>query len=411
VGGPESQRVEELLRERLGGAFERAGWTVERAVRGEPVPDFLVSKRDLRYAVEFRGSPVARRHMLQALLADAILRARAAARAQPDDDVRPLAVVGAPTLTTAMIESLRDYARLVAPGDACGWIDGAGRVELLGEGLEEVRGRPERYAGAVAKHAPGRVVHDLFSDLNQWLLKVLLAPGLPPGLLSAPRVPVRNARELASVAAVSVPSAARFVAALEREHHVARDHTLRVLRPATLLNDWRTAVRRSALEMPMRWILRPSDPQARIAELVQAPLERLERRMTIEEREGFVHRSVQWERGPRMCLGAFSACDALGFGVVRGVPRHVYMEPFDPELLRKFGIAPAEGADRIDVVVRKPRFPETVFRGAILLDGIPVSDVIQTWLDVVDHPARGNEQAKHLWDRAILPHIERDDTA
>jgi hypothetical protein len=38
----------------------------------------------------------------------------------------------------------------------------------------------------------------LFSDLNQRMLKVLLAPELPEGLLSAPRGQYRNASQLAA---------------------------------------------------------------------------------------------------------------------------------------------------------------------------------------------------------------------
>lgn len=408
MGVLEPNRVEQSLIQRLRAAFEDAGWTVERAAPGEHDPDLVVSRPGITYVVEFRASQVARRSMLQALLADAILRARAATRRRANDRTRPLAVVGAPVLTPAMIESLREYARVVAPDDAYGWIDGTGRAELVGEGLEHVRARLERFAPPVVKPPVVRTIHDLFTDLSQWLLKVLIAPRLPERLLSAPRVPVRNARELARVAQVSVPSAARFLSALEAEHHVVREHGLHATRIPALLGSWRIAVRRSALEMPMRWILPPADAQARIAELVRSPFQHLKRQEAVEERDGFLYRSVQWERGPRMCLGLFSACDAMGFGIVRGVPRHVYMDPFDPELLRKFGLSPAEGADRVDVVVRKPRFPEAVFRSAVSIGDVPASDVIQAWLDVADHPARGSEQARHLWDRAILPHVNEE---
>jgi hypothetical protein len=35
------------------------------------------------------------------------------------------------------------------------------------------------------------------------------------------------------------------------------------------------------------------------------------------------------------------------------------------------------------------------------------SDVIQTWLDVSDHPARGEEQAGFIYDRILGPVVER----
>ena len=43
----------------------------------------------------------------------------------------------------------------------------------------------------------------LFSDLNQWMLKILLAPPLiPEGFLLAPRERYRNASQLAEAAGV-----------------------------------------------------------------------------------------------------------------------------------------------------------------------------------------------------------------
>ncbi len=179
----------------------------------------------------------------------------------------------------------------------------------------------------------------------------------------------------------------------------------------SLLEAWRGATRRPALELPTRWILKPRDPQKAISDLARGHVEHLERHVTVEEHEGFLEHSLQWGRGPRLCLGLFAACDALGLGFVRGVPRHIYVERWDAELLRKFGLAPAEGADRIDVVLRRPRFPEAVFRAAVRRDGVPVSDVLQAWLDVGDHPARGQEQAEHLWNNAIQNHVRKDEFA
>ncbi len=45
---------------------------------------------------------------------------------------------------------------------------------------------------ARAAHRP-----DLFSDLNQWMLKVLIGQRLPETLIAVPRDPVRNASQLA----------------------------------------------------------------------------------------------------------------------------------------------------------------------------------------------------------------------
>jgi hypothetical protein len=52
--------------------------------------------------------------------------------------------------------------------------------------------------------------------------------------------------------------------------------------------------------------------------------------------------------------------------------------------------------------VSAPRL-ESVFRGAVLADGVPAADVIQVWLDVQHHPARGRQQADENRQRVLRP--------
>jgi len=66
-----------------------------------------------------------------------------------------------------------------------------------------------------------RVSGHLFFDLNQWMLKVLLAPEIPEALLSAPREQYRNASQLSRAANVSVMSAFRFVQQLQDEGYLS----------------------------------------------------------------------------------------------------------------------------------------------------------------------------------------------
>ena len=44
--------------------------------------------------------------------------------------------------------------------------------------------------------------------------------------------------------------------------------------------------------------------------------------------------------------------------------------------------------------------------GVIDVDGLRVSDVLQVWLDVGAHPARGQEQADVIRRRVIKPMVE-----
>ena len=100
------------------------------------------------------------------------------------------------------------FAEEYAPEVAAGVVDLEGFRLFRGKGLEELNAEPARAARRVAGPPIGQA---LFSDLNQWMLKVLLAPELPDTLLSAPRGRYRNASQLAAAANVSVMSAFRFV--------------------------------------------------------------------------------------------------------------------------------------------------------------------------------------------------------
>jgi hypothetical protein len=38
-------------------------------------------------------------------------------------------------------------------------------------------------------------------------------------------------------------------------------------------------------------------------------------------------------------------------------------------------------------------------------DGVPVSDVLQVWMDVAQHPSRGREQADLIWRKILAPSL------
>ena len=97
-----------------------------------------------------------------------------------------------------------------------------------------------------------------------------------------------------------------------------------------------------------------------------------------------------------MALGLFGAAEVRGQAFVRGVAPHLLHEAPDPAALEALGLVPAGPGDRVDVFVRKPRFPESAFRGVEVVEGTPVVDLFQVWLDVAEHPARGKELSDHL---------------
>jgi hypothetical protein len=363
-----------LLERHLAVALKVAGWSLRP---GDPPANFSAVKGAKRYPILFRQAQDARRSAIQALLADAILRGRASSRGQF------LVVVGAPAISAAMARSIEQYVDEVAPEQPFGYVDERGLARFHGLGLEGARGEPVR--GAPLGSAAERP-RDLFSDMNQWLLKLLVGRNLPPAMISLPREPVRSAAELAARGNVSAPAAWRLYSALKRAGYVDGAGDLCLVRD--LLARWRAASQRSQQRVGAKWIL-PG----------RAPLDRLRGALTKLRKEE--------EGEPSACLGLFAACDALGVGHVRGAPLHVYVRNVEPELLERLGVVIAPNGQHPDLLLRVARWPESIFRAAVNVDGVPVADVIQCWLDVSGEPARGAEQAAFIWRRVLGPALAK----
>ncbi len=367
---PDDRQPAEGVILQLSRALESAGWKLAKEKGGRLG---LVRHRE-RLALEYRYSREPRKSVLKGLLADAVLSGRAHAGSR-----KFVALVAAPAISSAMGAALAEYAADVAQGEFFGYADDRGLVRLHGRGLDEVRadgpGRP-RGAGRSAGHP-----RDLFSDLNQWMLKVLLGRSLNPEVSSVPRDGGGSASELSTQARVSGPAAWRLLSALRAEGHL--DEAARPVRVRDLLARWRAAALRPQRELGAVWIMRGRNP-----------LERLRRSLA----------DVSRQPGPApACLGLFVACDAMGLGHVRGAPVHLYARSADAELLEELGLAPAQRGRPSDIIVRVARWPESVFRAAAHPDGVPVADVLQCWLDVSAHPSRGAEQAEYLWKRVLAP--------
>ncbi len=216
------------------------------------------------------------------------------------------------------------------------------------------------------------------------MLKILLGRRLPEPLVQVPREQIRNASQLAKAANVSVMSASRLVNQLaDRGFLDESEEYLRVVRVEELLDWWTSSNREAAKEVPAHWILKSGQSQLLTA-LRQ-------------------YTSRQVHNQPRCCLGLFAAADALGFGFVRGAPAHIYLERLTLDSLDRLGLRVDQSDRPADVYIRIPVNREAIFRARVKPEGIPVSDVLQVWLDVSTHPARGREQAREIWRRVLKP--------
>jgi hypothetical protein len=290
---------------------------------------------------------------------------------------------------------VKKFARRHAPEIAVGVMDFEGMRSFEGHGLDQFNS--ERPRGRNALSPANRVPSpQLFSDLNQWMLKVLLAPSIPELYLSAPRGRYHGASQLAEAARVSVMSAFRFIEQFLKAGFLEEAHEgLRVVRIEELMNRWLAANQRSVTEIGVRWVLRGRENALRDA--VRSYVRSGEKPHRHLENEGsVVHR-------PRACLALFAAAEALGVGFVGGVQPYLYIERMEPWILEKLGFSASSVDFDPDVYVRVPRNDESVFRAVVLNDGVPVCDVLQVWLDVAQHPSRGKEQADVIWRKILAP--------
>src|SRR5207248_1764308 len=121
-----------------------------------------------------------------------------------------------------------------------GLMDMEGFRSFAGHGLESLnsarRSEKQICSPKLRAGAP-----QLFSDLNQWMLKVLLAPRIPESYLSAPRGQYQGASQLAAAAGVSVMSGFRFIEEFSKEGFLESGQgPLRLVRWRELMNRWRT---------------------------------------------------------------------------------------------------------------------------------------------------------------------------
>lgn len=345
----------------------------------------LRSKRSAYHCVVERSE--ARAERLEAALALALLKATTHRRQKE----QPLAVVSVPKLSPRMQAHLEQF--VIAHGGKISWgiIDDSGRVILnTPELVVDLPGRTLAQSIAAQKQI------DLFTDLNQWLLKVLLTERFPRDLLEG-RAPgrFRNASVLAGAAGVSLPVVSRLLAQLDSEGFLeTRNGHLEVVRLADLLDRWRMAQLRSTrAEIPVRLQVVGSSMSGWMQE-------------------------CRPNLGPetRVCAGLFDAAARLGLKHVVNAPHIVWLDngggPVDQAFLRDLGLIVVESGAPCDFTIRIPRFPQAIFRASVAKEDEEIpgwverfTDVIQTWMDVSHHPARGRELADRIWSDLLVPCI------
>jgi hypothetical protein len=361
TSAPAERRAIELLAQRC----RQAGWSVRRPPRRSR-GDLLIEQAGIRYLIALRTVSGTGSEPLVAGWARAAWEAAARAR---DAGAAPFAVVlGVHGMSEAAARKVLDFAAVFAPEVAAGVVGPDGFIRVRGNGLSGLDAPGER----AGKHRIGRTANRrLFSDVNQWILKVLLAADLPPALIAAPRGEFRLAAQLAAAAGVSAMSVSRLLATLRAEHFIDESgSTLRLVRRAELLDRWQSA---TALEprpeLAFCWSLRGRHVAAMPALLAQI--------------DGI--------------LAHHAAADALGYRFVSGVPAYVYVDDLARYRVEGLpGMRTPRPGEPADLIVAVPGARKSVRQGAVETTAGRATDVLQTWLDVRGNPARGVEQAAIL---------------
>ncbi|MDN7177999.1 RpiR family transcriptional regulator [Caballeronia sp. SEWSISQ10-4 2] len=355
--------------------FEDTGWRMSVAAGSDHPEDILLSSdHGQAYYAVLKSFNEGRSDRVTALFAQALLEARVRAK---KSHVRPAVLIWVGSASRSLVERLVDFHKEYGDGEPIAVLsmDGARYVQFPGLHFFE---RPDASTSShrASHSAPPRLV---FSDRFQWMLKLLLAVDIKrEDLIAADPVRYRTATELARAAGVSTMTATRLLNALKAEGFLESTTFLTIVRRRQLAERWKAEYRKPALALPMKF-LSPAAPDEQLRKL-------------LKKETGF--------------LGLFAAAKALGYGHVQGVPPTVWV----PNLMAAEDWRPlrrAREAERPDLILQQPSFPQTLQRGVVLRDGVAVTDILQTWLDVSAHPARGAEQAAEL-EHGILANVIGD---
>lgn len=362
-----------VLEARFQAEAARLGWRLAwKPKSGKSDATLVAAGR--RYRVVLNVRTAARLPELRAALADAGLRARRAVK--DGDAAHPMAVVAAPRLSVAMCQQLRDYADEFLPDVAWGAFDRE-RAWCF-PALEQWRLPASRRRVSDSLSRQGVSAADPFSDLGQWLAKVLLAPQVPESWLSAPRHDVSSRRELARLAEVSLHSTQRWLAAVRQIGFLVDepDSHIHLMRRREFLQHWASAA------------------------MLRKPREIRVRSMSGRSAVEAVHELAS-QHPERFTLGLHSACKALGVGIVRGALEHVYFH--DPERrplnLSALDLVAAHPGGSDAFVIRRPISPKSLLRGRVQQGPIWCADILQCYVDIAEYPVRGMEQAVEILRR------------
>jgi hypothetical protein len=230
-----------------------------------------------------------------------------------------------------------------------------------------------------------------FGDLDQWLLKVLLFARSHAEGWGGPSGPIRNVAQCAKLASVSPPLAYRWAAAMERSGYLSK----RMGRVPVLANS-------NALLAEWRGRYRVSDNKAIACNSVFGD------HSGEAFREEFLSRLRHLPvNAPPCALSGHQACRPYRLKHSDARSIHLYFSG-EPSVLMKH-LQLVESPNPVaPVILLEPKHRRSVFGGVSRVDGVPVCDILQVYLDLYHLPDRGREQAEFVHERVLEPILRGD---
>ncbi len=226
-----------------------------------------------------------------------------------------------------------------------------------------------------------------FSDLEQWLIKVLLLSPLDIAhqFWGGPKGYAENAFQLSKLAGVSQMSANLWAQAMESSGYLKRigRKNMIPLRIEALIEEWIGRYRfRDNRIYPFRSMFRVSNYDAFIGELFE------EIRLNSEELGEFG-------------ITAHLACKLHEVKHSSAKSIHIYCRGDIHNIARILKLVPSEEERKADLFLVEPKYPKSVFGGVLKKKELPVCDILQCYLDLYYLPDRGREQAAIVYENII----------
>jgi hypothetical protein len=359
--------------------------------------DFVLRRGKKKYAIEVKHSRKIQL-ALSHLLPRGILLLQAARRLR---GYIPIVAVVVEKLDQKDIRRMADFIHHFAP--EMGWL----LVDEYGGGafkdsdkdqysvLPQLNRQPLMPGGSYELESPVSYYQKQlsFSDLDQWLLKVLLLgrPGaVPPDYWGGPQGSVANAFQLSKLAGVSPPIANSWVNAMESSGYLKRIGRKKLIpvRPNALIEEWRGQYRFGDNRiLPYRSVYPVSETDQYLDDLLE--------------------KMKSFDKSISLAISGHQACRLLGIKHSSARSIHIYFWGNVATVANSLGLVPAESPSEADLFLVEPKYPKSVFGGRVIRGSIPICDILQCYLDLYNLPDRGREQADFVYETILTKIFEK----